>query len=312
MPNDPMPSTPRADAIVAAVLKRKPLHRRFLIRSIKGLGTAEKADVERYIAFMHAEGLSDDELADAYLLIVDDTFKEELRFRQTGRYRFATFAETRAAVYDNAAYMRGYMVGLALSSFWWANHVRLRRFFAEQLPRLSQRGGLYREVGPGHGIYFLDALRTSAFAAYEGIDVSATSIALTRRMLADPQLGPLPPAQLVQMDFLQARELAPASLLVMGEVLEHVEEPAAFLDRARDCIAADGRIYLTTCINAPAIDHLYNPGTLAALEALFAQRGLQIEASCAFGRDDRAVADCERARLAVNVGYVLRRQGAAV
>jgi hypothetical protein len=303
-------ATPRADAIVAAVLKRKPMHRRFLTRSVAGLSDGEKTDVEHYIAFMEAQGWSHDALADAYLLIVDDTFKEEMRFRQTGRYRFSTFDETRAEVYDNADYMRGYMVGLALSSFWWTNHVRLRRFFAEQLPALGAHGGMYREIGPGHGIYFVDALRSGLFAAYEGIDVSATSIDLTRRLLADLGYAPLPPAQLLHADFLESRNLPLCQLLVMGEVLEHVEHPGAFLDRAFACTAPAGRVYLTTCINAPAIDHLYNPGSIEALEALFAAHGFDSEVSCAFGRDDLSVQHCEKERLAVNVGYVLRKRGA--
>ena len=38
-------------------------------------------------------------------------------------------------------------------------------------------------------------------------------------------------------------------MTVMGEVLEHVEQPAAFLVKLRECTTPGGLSYLTTCVN---------------------------------------------------------------
>jgi SAM-dependent methyltransferase len=296
-----------ASEVVQEVIRRKPMHRKFLQESIRALDAAERLEAERYIEFMRAEGLSPSSLASAYLVIVDDTFREELRFRETGRYRYSTFAEANEAVYSNAGYMRDYMVGLALSSFWWRNHSLMRRFFKQQLSQLCREGATYREVGPGHGMYLLEALRSGRFSSYEGVDVSATSIQLTRRVVEGGFFGPLPLVRLLHADFLASRDLEPTDVLVMGEVLEHLEDPHVFMRRAAEVVLPGGRLFLTTCINAPAVDHLYNPETVVALESLFALHGFSIVERVLLGRDGKPIDECERQRLAINVAYVLAR-----
>ncbi len=293
--------------IVEEVLRRNPRHRRFLMRALGGLTATELDEVAAYVRFMLSEGLTHEQLATAYLTIVGDTFREELYFRETGRYRFSTFAEAQNAVYDNPVYMRDYMVGLALSSFWWANHTALRRFFDAQIPRLRAKSGLYREVGPGHGMYFLESMRHCDFDSYEGVDVSATSINLTRRIVESGFFGSFPRARLKHIDFLAGGPLEPASVLVMGEVLEHVEDPAAFLRRAHETLTDDGLFFLTTCINAPAVDHLYNPETVQNLEDLFTRHGFAIADRCVIARDGASLEQCERERLAINVAYLLHK-----
>lgn len=307
-----MSLTSSAAQIVDLILRRKPMHRRFLTTAVSRLEPAERQHADAYIDSLLRDGQTPESLADAYLLIVDDTFRETMYFRQTGTYRYSSFAEARANVYDNHEYMHKYMLGLGLSTFWWINHVRLRRFFNEQLPTLIEIGGLYREVGPGHGIYFIDALRTGGFKQYEGVDISATSIDLTKRLLANHAWGELPAATLRQADFLQVASLEPSDVLVMGEVLEHVEDPGAFLARAYQATTSRARIFLTTCLNAPAIDHLYNPESLSALEALFFVHGFKVLARCELGQDDRSFQECERERLTINVGYVLGKIGCSL
>jgi hypothetical protein len=293
--------------IVDEVLRRNRMHRRFLNRAIQGLTDTEHEDVARYVQFMLQEGLTHEQLATAYLTIVGDTFREELFFRENGHYRFSTFAQAQSAVYDNPVYMRDYMIGLALSSFWWANHTALRRFFDAQMPHLKTRSGLYREVGPGHGMYFLESMRQCSFDIYEGIDISPTSIGLTRRIVESEFFGSFPRARLVHADFLAGGTLEPSSALVMGEVLEHVQDPAIFLDRAHETLADDGVFFLTTCINAPAVDHLYNPESVANLESLFAQRGFATIDRCVIPRDGATLEQCEQEKLAINVAYLLQK-----
>jgi SAM-dependent methyltransferase len=299
---------PLTDAVIEQVLRRKPMHRKFLKRALQQLAQDEQGEVERYLGFMREEGLGIEQIAQAYITIVDDTFREELYFRETGRYRFSTFAQAREAVYDNPVYMRDYMVGLALSSFWWANHTEMRRFFKAQLPAMRGYTGLYREVGPGHGMFFLESMRHGQFRAYEGLDISATSIGMTRRITESGYFGRFEKARFVQADFLADTPIEPAEVLVMGEVLEHVEDPAAFLRRAHATTTPDCRFFLSTCINAPAVDHLYNPGSVQTLEALFGAHGFEVRERCVIGRDGAPLEQCERERLAINVAYLLAKR----
>jgi trans-aconitate methyltransferase len=43
----------------------------------------------------------------------------------------------------------------------------------------------------------------------------------------------------------------------MGEVIEHVEDPVALLNKLKELLAPNGVIFMTTPTNAPSIDHIY-------------------------------------------------------
>ena len=301
---------PLSEEVIRLVLAKKPMHRNFLRRAVADLTVSERAEVETYLRFLVHDGVVPSEIAVSYLTIVKDTFVEELRFRETGHYRFSTFAQAQATVYDNPAYMRRYMVGLALSSFWWSNHMKMRRFFQRQLPMLSERSGVYREVGPGHGMYFLESMRHCHFDIYEGIDISSTSVQMTKRVVDSGFFGQFPGARVLLGDFLDDFSLVPSDVLVMGEVLEHVEDPGAFLRRAYQTTTEDSIFFLTTCVNAPAVDHLFNPETVENLEQLFIAHGYVVGEKCIVPRDGATLDECLRDRLAINVAYVLRKSGA--
>lgn len=296
---------PLSKALIDAVVARKPMHRKFLNTTVSRLSEAEQAEAEHYIAFLQQQGHTTESLAASYLTIVEDTFREELYFRETGRYRCSSYAEAAAAVYHNPDYMQRYMVGLALSSFWWINHVELSRFFTRFID--GRQGRLYREVGPGHGLYFLEAMRKSSFERYEGLDISETSVAMTRHVIDSGHFGRFPKADVRQADFLASGSLEPADLLVMGEILEHVETPDRFLAGAHACTRADATVFLTTCFNSPAVDHIYNPGSMAGLEALVRAEGFTVTDSIVIPKQGTTLEQCEAERLPVNVAMVLKK-----
>lgn len=296
---------PLSKALIAQVIARKPMHRKFLNTTSSKLHDAEQAEAERYIEYLQLQDHSIDDLATCYLTIVEDMFLEELHFRETGQYRCSSYAEAAAAVYDNPDYMKRYMVGLALSSFWWMNHVEMRRFFTQFIN--GRKGTIYREIGPGHGLYFLDAMRKSDFRRYEGIDISETSVAMTRRVTDSGHFGIFDRAFVYQADFLADEVRDPADLLVMGEVLEHVENPGRFLQCAHASTTANALIFLTTCFNSPAIDHIYNPGSMAALVQLVQDNGFTVLDSIVIPKQGTTVEQCEVDRLPVNVAMILEK-----
>lgn len=297
----------KSNELIQEILRRKPMHRKFLQETLKELTERERADAEHYIGFLCAEGAAMQGLAECYVTLVADTFREEVYFRQTGRYRCSSYEEAAHAIYHNSEYMRQYMIGLALSSYWWINHVKMRRFFCEQIE--GKTGNMYLEVGPGHGLYFLQAMRMTHFDAYEGIDISATSVALTDRIISSGFFGSFPKAYIRQADFLSADFSKQADVLVMGEVLEHVENPERFLHRAHEVIKDSAFVFLTSCFNSPAIDHIYNPGSIEILEELMCQTGFQITARCVTPKQFCTMEQCLQERLPVNVAFVLKKRG---
>ena len=281
-------------------------------------GTLEERDLDDldlYLDHAIADGTSLDELASAYELIVADTLREQMFFRRHGRYRYSRFADVAGSVYFDDAYMSRYMRGLAITAFLWPNHVAIRKFFVDIVTRLSLTNerscshGRYLEVGPGHGFYLMAAMRADVCDSYEGVDLSPTSIALTRRILDGGSFGRFEPHRysLREADFLQADYggTLPYDLVVMGEVLEHVEEPRLFLDKARDVTADDGQIFVTTCINSPALDHIYLFESVSNLETLFSEARLVVVERRVYPYQGATLERSVAERLPVNVAYLL-------
>lgn len=290
--------------LVSRIVTQNRMHAPFVARALAGLTAAELSDLDGYVDHCLSEGATLDGLAADYKLVVDDTLREQVYFWKHGRYRYSRYEDVAGAVYLNDGYMRAYMRGLALTAFFWPNHARMRRWFNGRLPRGGK--GRYLEVGPGHGLYFVSALRRGAFERYDGIDISPSSVALTERLLTRGPFGHFEGWRLTVGDFLTAELEAEFDMLVMGEVLEHVEEPRSFLARARAATTESGCVFLTTCINSPAFDHIYLFRSVDELGELAGQAGFAVEDRLVLPYDGTSLEESMQKRLAVNVALVLR------
>jgi cyclopropane fatty-acyl-phospholipid synthase-like methyltransferase len=201
--------------------------------------------------------------------------------------------------------MDRYMYGLAITNFLWPNHVQMARFMRETLPK--GRNGRYLEVGPGHGFLLLSALEVGAFDDVLGVDLSAASVEQTRTII--DHFYPDAPARVELRDFLEATDLEPSSFdaVVMGEVLEHVEQPEVFLRRIAELAKDDAYIFITTCINAPAVDHIYLWRTTDELEEMITSSGLTITEPLRLPYEGKSLEESREENLPINVAYVLAK-----
>ena len=240
-------------------------------------------------------------------MIVEDTFAEQMFFTKSGRYRCSTYAEVAEQVYHDPGYMNKYMYGLIVTAFLWPNHVELVRFFRKNLP-VSKKGN-YLKIGPGHGYFMATAASEGSFDRLTGVDISEASINQTRALLDHFATEGARRCELRQCDFLAAVELEPNSFdaVIMGEVLEHVEQPDAFLRRVHTLAKEDAFIYIATCINAPAIDHIYLWTDTDQLEGMIKNTGFAIKEAVRLPYEGRTLDEARDLRLAINVGYVLQR-----
>jgi 2-polyprenyl-3-methyl-5-hydroxy-6-metoxy-1,4-benzoquinol methylase len=289
--------------LVERISERRPLHAKFVKDAFALLDREESGDADSYLAHLLSQH-SLDFIAESYETILDDTFDAQLFFMSEGRYRHSTFEEVANSVYFEPSYMKRYMVGLAITNFLWPNHLAIRRFFRKTFP--WDRGGTYLEVGPGHGLFLLQALRNPYLERYVGVDISPASLALTAEVVRHLMPKAMHRLQLIEADFLAETELNGSyDLLVLGEVLEHVERPRSFLERLKSLAAADAHIFVTTCINAPAIDHITVFSTQADVEDLIRDSGLAILERLSVPYVGRSLSECVAQRLPINVAYVL-------
>ena len=292
----------------AEVVSSNPMHAKFIRSSLKSLRSADAEDLNEYLSFCLACDMTLERVADCYNTIVTDTQTEQMHFMRNKKYRYSTFDEVAGHVYFDADYMQKYMCGLAVTSFLWPNHNAMHQFFLDSFP--SDVGGIYLEVGPGHGYYFMKAALLGQFDRLVGIDISPESVRMTGEILdyfgIKKQYNDR--VQLIEANFLN-HDMSDEnfSVIVMGEVLEHVEKPEEFLSRLRDLCGAKTRLYLTTCANAPAVDHIYLFESVNHVESMIQAAGLKIDESLHVPYTGKTLEECMDQRLAVNVAYFLSR-----
>jgi 2-polyprenyl-3-methyl-5-hydroxy-6-metoxy-1,4-benzoquinol methylase len=260
--------------------------------------------LDHYIAYCIDAGLSVPYLAECYLTIAYDTLKEQVYFQKHGKYRHSCYRDVAQDVYLNEPYMAKYMYGLALTLYLWPRHLEIYRFFSNTLPRSTK--GRYLEVGPGHGANMMLAMQLTAYDSFHGIDISETSIKMTQSIIEYN----IPKARslciLEHLDFLSAPLPSEKyACIVMGEVLEHVEQPTHFLSKAAEIARDDAYIFVTTCINTPAIDHIYLFDSSEHVKEMIEESGLKIRNELILPYEGMSLTECMNKHLPVSVAYVL-------
>jgi hypothetical protein len=129
---------------------------------------------------------------------------------------------------------------------------------------------------------------------------------MTRRLLdSDPSI-PRPRWRLLHADFLEAANLTGTyTAIVMGEVLEHVERPLLFLQRIRALAEDDAFIFITTAVNAPAVDHIYLFRSVDEVRELAEAAGLRVIDQLATPYSGCSMEETIQQRLPINVAMVL-------
>jgi len=291
--------------LVSTIVEESPFHAKVLKKTLASLEASELQHLEDYIVFCLGQGLSIDYLAQCYGTVTADLLRETAYFNIHKKYRYSSFTEVANSVYFNDAYMSLYMHGVLFTLFFWPNHLALFRYFRDTVPK--DKPGTYLEIGPGHGYFLMTAMERTAYANFVAIDLSKTSIRQTKSLVNLKNTGKK--IQLHCADFLQF-PLSSSSFdaIIMGEVLEHVENPQDFLKKIATLAKSNAYIFITTCINAPMTDHIYLFKNRAQLEKLFSDCGLRIKEQLILPYVGKTLKECTEQLLAINVGYVLEKK----
>ncbi|MBZ0166354.1 MAG: class I SAM-dependent methyltransferase, partial [Candidatus Omnitrophica bacterium] len=153
--------------------------------------------------------------------------------------------------------------------------------------------------------YFIESLRLFPGARLRGIDISEGSLATAKGMIN--AFAPDTAYDLRLADVFQFNE-GSYDYIVMGEVLEHVDDPLALLGRINGLLNPGGRFFVTTCANAPAEDHVYLYDSLGHIQKHLTQTGFHIDAEIAFAVDDKPEAEWETGRTEINYAAFLTKE----
>jgi SAM-dependent methyltransferase len=207
------------------------------------------------------------------------------RFDKTGRYEPKTYDQAAAEVYQNEQYMHTlYLPGIYLSHFLWRHHFIQHLYFLDQfVPKVKAHGGTtYYDVGVGTGFYLREMLRRIPGLRGHGFDLSPSSLSYTDRMVT--AFGLRDRCTLNLQNILTDPPSPPASFLTNVEVLEHLEDPLAFLKGLNKLLAPGGLGMITAAVTAPNADHIYLYSSVDELVAQAREAGFIVIDS----REDKA------------------------
>lgn len=295
--------------LVDRICQRSPFQKKRLSAYLttKDAAFFEEADrfTERYGSFLESRGISIDDAVDAYLKMCSDMLRCQVDFMRTGSYPTTSGEQARAMVYENTEQMLPYMVGLGISQFLWSTHYRIYSFFGAVLGERAADTRSYLEIGPGHGLLLVRALELlNASERNVAIDISKTSLDLARAILRH-SLPACDNVEFVLGDILEADLGGKFDFISMGEVLEHVEQPQVLLKALKRMLNPGGRIFISTCANCPAIDHVYQFDTVQQIRELIRSSGLNIERDLPLPVEDMSVVDAEFHKVTINYCAIL-------
>lgn len=256
-------------------LKQKAPNFHCLVEEIRALNPLQKKSIQRiidnaddrFLEFAESvvvrmltavdRGECFDYLAKTYLWYTKLLRIEEMHYAQEGKYRYDTYDEVYEKVYSRDDYMFDYVVGLGLSQPLWVNHYRIFRFFLDEYVPMIDWAKTGAEIGVGHGLFHAEAMRGAPQLRTTLLDISPTSLNMTRRMIAATGLDP-ERATPVQTDVQQDIPLDDGSLdmLLMGELIEHIEQGEQVMRTLSRKMTPQGFCYFSTAANAPAEDHI--------------------------------------------------------
>jgi ubiquinone/menaquinone biosynthesis C-methylase UbiE len=244
--------------------------------------------------------------ADSYRWTCEALIAEDLHFRRTGGYRWATFEDAYREVYSRADYMETYLRGLLLSQVLWANQVAAFNFYVEHFLKRLSPGADYLEIGPGHGLLLYFAARSPLIGSITGWDVSESSLAMTRHTMET--IGIQYPFKLELHNILEPPSIRQVfDAVVLSEVLEHLDRPEAALNTVFQALKPGGLAFFNVPVNSPAPDHIYFWGSPVEVEKLVRSVGFTIVDSAAAPSTGYSLERALRRKVTINSLIVAAR-----
>lgn len=298
---------PQTRAVIESVLEVWPEHAGYLQKSLQARTQPmmEATEAAAGAVVRLTRGI-EHQVASDYRWTCDRLREEELFFHREGRYRLSTFEAAMAEVYSNHAYMARYVNGLLLTQVLWYNHVATFEMFLHRVLGAQTKAFDYLEVGPGHGLAVYFAAASQLSRHLEAWDVSAVSLRETRAAL--DKMGATKPVALTEVDILKAdRSERRFDLVVISEVLEHLERPDQALRFLYTALNDDGRIFINVPLNSPSPDHIYLLTSPQEVTDLVEAAGFVVESLEMYATQAKRLEFALANRITVSAGLIARK-----
>lgn len=265
---------------VDLISKKSPLQKKKIGQMLANSEQTYFHDAEifssRYLEYLNNQAISLDFAVDAYVKMCNDMMKCQISFMKTGKYPAAN-VDTYNEVYNDMATMKSYMVGLAISQVLWPTHYAIFKSFEKIIMESREDIGAYLEIGPGHGLFMDKALEhLQDTAEITAVEISATSLDITKSIITFFHPQDAGRIKYHNMDMLDLDLNNKYDFIMMGEVLEHVTSPDRLLKKLKELLSERGKAFISTCIDCPAIDHVYHFRCIRDIHDMFDGAGLKV------------------------------------
>ena len=213
---------------------------------------------------------------EGYAEFCTEALRAQVFFEKHGHYKASNYQEVLKECYHSSDYMeKRYLPGQYLSHSIWPHHQRMLRHFTEVLlPKISGDVALFYEIGVGCGMYSQKTLQALPAVRGIGYDISDYALKFTYRVLQAHGLADR--YEIRNQDIISNPIEQKADFIICQEVLEHLEDPQAFIHGLFAAARPGGWAYITAAINAAHTDHIYLYRSPDEVSAQITQAGWEI------------------------------------
>lgn len=206
--------------------------------------------------YFSSQKISPSLLAIDYLKMINDMRKEGIYFLKNGVYSCENQSVAYEKVYSRKDIMSYYMNALLISQILWKHHFDMFIYFRESLKKYYKNNDeiTILDVGPGHG-FFSYIIKTDVpnYFKLDIVDISESSLIVTKQIIGDKNEKIF----FFNEDIFNFDSPYKYDLIILGEVLEHLDNPIEILQKLSNLLSEKGVLWLTTPTNSPALDHVY-------------------------------------------------------
>lgn len=297
--------------IVDLVCEKSPLQKKkiekYLAKKEKSFFNEAEEFSINYTNYLKSQNIPWESAVDAYLKLCNDMVRSQIYFLKNDCYPIDKASDAYENVWNNEEAMKSYMIGLAISQYLWGTHYEIYSFFKNYISEISNKIDSYLEIGPGHGLFLNKALDyLDNKADVEALDISPISINITKSIIN--YFKPTRNVQYYNIDILDFNIDKKYDFIVICEVIEHLENPEILLTRIKNLLANQGRLFISTCVNCPAIDHVYHFRAISEIIDLFDNLGFMIENDLVLPVEDLPMHEIICKKITINYCALLKKK----
>jgi len=294
----------KINQIYNAIIEYWPSHKKIADINLSAHDEADYAILDELAGNILTITNNLDEHISSYKWMCEVFNEEQIYFIRHGRYRISSIEEAIKEVYSNTEFMNKYMQGLAISNLIRNAHAKSFLFLYRYINILAKPFS-YLEIGPGHGLHLATALANPNAILTEAWDISEESLKQTAACLEKISARK---AELTCVDITRVPDTMlerQFDIILISEVLEHLENPVKALKYLNKIKAPGGRVIINFPINSPAPDHIFLIESPEALCEMVTASGLKVEKMICYPSNAVSLEEAQRIKASVSCCAIL-------